>query len=1096
MKLIKKISLAFFSIFLIHQGLNGQFYNGHQMTFGKNRVQYNQFYWQYYRFDRFDTYFNEFGKDLAEYTAGFVKDELTRVEKFFDYTLEKRMIFIVFNKLTDFRQTNIGLISGSDKYNIGGVTQILNNKVFIYYQGSHDNLKIQISKAITQIVIHEMLYGNNLRNNITNSTLINLPEWYLEGLYSYVSSNWNLEIENRVKDGILSGKFDKINRVTGENALIAGHSFWHYIADNYGRAVIPNIIYLTRINKNSKTAFLYVLGRDIKDLSIDWKQYYLDKYSEKDQLREPVTKGKVFKKNRRKLIYQQAKIGPSGKNLAYVTNNLGKYKIWLYNLESGKKTKITKNGVKIEQIIDYSYPVLAWHPTGKILTYVVEEKGRLVLYYYNLQEKELTKRYLIYFDKVLDYDFSDNGLSLVLSAVKESQTDIYTYSLTSNTFEPITDDLADDFNPKYIEQSTKIIFSSNRMSDSLASIKNNKKTALTQSLYIYNLKNNNQVLQKLGENNYYNETQPFEIEKNTYLYLADDNGIINRYLAEFDSTISHIDTAVHYRYFTKTYPLSNYKRNIKNHHYSYSSNKLAEIVYQDQKEQVFARPPLFNKNKALEKTPYRKELTSELIKKDSLRNIKKKVIMISDFDTSDIVVEGINDTIRFDNEKVDINNYIFEKEKLLFYNEKYKKDNIVFVFDTSDNSLPKIRIYETSFYINYLVNQVDFNFLNNTYQPYNGGGAVYYNPGLSLQFKLGTDDLFEDYKIVGGIRFSTDFNNNEYLVSFENLKKRWDKQLIFHRNAYENTVLEANMLEIKSIIKTHTHELIYIQKYPFSQVSAFKGSITARYDKSTYLSTNLENLQEQDRREIWSGLKAEYVYDNTRNLGINLYDGTRAKIFGEAYLRLNNENDDLYVLGFDYRHYERIHRKLIWAIRFAGSTSFGKARLLYYLGSIDNWLMFPPNNSFDNTIPVNQNENYAYQTIATNMRGFKQNIRNGNSFALMNTELRWPFVNYFANYPISSAFWNNLQLVGFFDVGTAWAGATPWTGENAYDNIIIERGPIKATLDADRDPIVYGYGFGLRTQLLGYFIRVDWAWGVENGIILPYQFYLSLSLDF
>ncbi len=43
-------------------------------------------------------------------------------------------------------------------------------------------------------------------------------------------------------------------------------------------------------------------------------------------------------------------------------------------------------------------------------------------------------------------------------------------------------------------------------------------------------------------------------------------------------------------------------------------------------------------------------------------------------------------------------------------------------------------------------------------------------------FKIGANDLFEDYKITGGFRLSPDFDANEYLLSFENLKKRLDKQ--------------------------------------------------------------------------------------------------------------------------------------------------------------------------------------------------------------------------------------------------------------------------------------------------------------------------------
>ena len=44
--------------------------------------------------------------------------------------------------------------------------------------------------------------------------------------------------------------------------------------------------------------------------------------------------------------------------------------------------------------------------------------------------------------------------------------------------------------------------------------------------------------------------------------------------------------------------------------------------------------------------------------------------------------------------------------------------------------------------------------------------------------------------------------------------------------------------------------------------------------------------------------------------------------------------------------------------------------------------------------------------------------------------------------------------------------------------------------------IIWDFGFGLRSQLLGYFVRADWGWGVDDGLILPRVFQLSLSTDF
>ena len=130
------------------------------------------------------------------------------------------------------------------------------------------------------------------------------------------------------------------------------------------------------------------------------------------------------------------------------------------------------------------------------------------------------------------------------------------------------------------------------------------------------------------------------------------------------------------------------------------------------------------------------------------------------------------------------------------------------------------------------------------------------------------------------------------------------------------------------------------------------------------------------------------------------------------------------------------------------------------------------------------------------MRGFSQNVRNGNNFALINSEIRWPVFRYFAGHPMKSKILNNFQVIAFGDIGTAWSGDSPWTGKNAWDNEEFVKGPVKVILDTNRDPIVGGFGFGLRTMLFGYFVRADWAWGVENSLYLPRVFYLSFSLDF
>jgi len=302
---------------------NAQFYNGHQMSFGKNRVQYDEFTWSYYRLDRYDVFYYEDGRNLAEYTVKYAEQSMSRLERFFGYKIEQRVQFLVFNRLSDFRQSNIGLITGQDEYNIGGTTTINRNKAFLYFEGDFNLFDKQIDAAVSQLLLNELIYGNELLDNVTNSTLINLPVWFTEGLTAYLSKNWDPDTENRVKDGILNDTYTKFNRLTGEDAIYAGHSFWKYVADIYGESVIPSIIYLTSISKSIKSGFLEVLGMSLKSLTNDWAGYYLDMFTAENGYTDPSEDGVILTKPKKNTRYQQTRLSPDGSQLAYVTNSSG-----------------------------------------------------------------------------------------------------------------------------------------------------------------------------------------------------------------------------------------------------------------------------------------------------------------------------------------------------------------------------------------------------------------------------------------------------------------------------------------------------------------------------------------------------------------------------------------------------------------------------------------------------------------------------------------------------------------------------------------------------------------------------------------------------
>jgi hypothetical protein len=239
------------------------------------------------------------------------------------------------------------------------------------------------------------------------------------------------------------------------------------------------------------------------------------------------------------------------------------------------------------------------------------------------------------------------------------------------------------------------------------------------------------------------------------------------------------------------------------------------------------------------------------------------------------------------------------------------------------------------------------------------------------------------------------------------------------------------------------------------------------------------------------------VYDNTLLKATDIWNGLRYKFYFDWMSQLNTtagsaEGKYTYNFGFDARHYLPIYRNLIWAVRAAGDFSWGNRKIVYYLGGTDGWLFPKANNS-----PQPADPSYAFQSLAVNLRGFDQNITNGNNDVVINSEIRLPIFTTLFNKPINNAFLRNFSLIQFFDLGTAWNGkynalkrpeqviASP---SYPYLNVQLKAGGI--------GPFAGGYGFGVRSTLLGYFLRFDAGWPMNTFFQAKPVLNVSMGVDF
>ena len=1075
--------------FVLHFKGRAQFYNGSApVTFGKNRIQSEDYFWEYRKYDSYKIYFYEGGESLALFAADVVDETIKELTNRVDYYLEddERINIMIYNKIEDFRKSNMGL--SEDHNNIGGVTRIYGRNVFIYFDGNHYHFERNIREGISRVIAQQMVYGDSWMEVVKNSALLTMPDWYLEGLVSYLSTPFD-DVENRIKDGIQNKRYYKFNRLEKEESVYFGHALWSYIAEMYGEKLIPNVLYMSRVSRSIESGFLYVLGVSFKSLKKDMLLHYENQYALEPSNLELDNEAIQVLKTKKNKIYSQAKINNEGTMAAYVENRLGKVKVFIVDLEKGKRKKVFKWGYKLDRINSTDYPLLGWHPIENMLSIIYEDHDQLTLMYYFVDEKRVEEKPIFKLEKVTSFDYSRDGKTMIVSGIAQGQSDLFLYKVGPNTLQKLTDDIYDDMDPVFIDED-KILFSSNRIDDTLRTNKqilNPNDLALSFDLFSYSLSKETMPLRKVTSSDIHNETNPEVYDSERFTFISDKTGSNERYIAKQDSVISSIDTSIHYRYFITSSPLTQYKKDISSYSYALEANKGIDVVFDENRYNVFVFPKI-DSLKTEEKSSGNEENPDP---NPDIAPIKptKKVEYIVYPEPSKKDPEDAN--------IIDIKNYTFYREKDNVASSKPSKNEIggSLPSNTPDSTklnikeklIPSARRYKVNFVASDITSQFDFNFANQIYQFFNGG--PYIPPGMGVVFKVDMIDLFEDYKAEGGLRYSLNGGSTEYFASLEDRSKRWDKKYSFQR---QTTLFDGDFFSAKTI----TNVLKVRYSYPFSEVESIRLTPILRRDQGIILSTDQATAGAEDAFDNWVGVNIEYIFDNSLFKDLNLYTGWKLKVFGEHYRIIDEAETDFSVVGVDMRYGQKIHRNLIWFNRFSGGTSFGARKLVHYLGAVDNWTRLGGNPYFNFDTPISFEQGYYYQTIVPPLRGFIQNVRNGNSFALINSELRFPILKYFIAKPLKSEFLANFQVTGFADVGTAWTGLHPYSDENVFNTKTVTDGNVTVLVKNQIDPIAAGVGWGLRSKLFGYFLKFDYAWGIEDGVFKKPLTYLSIGTDF
>jgi Tol biopolymer transport system component len=1094
-------------------------------TFGKNRVQYRTFNWQYISSENFDVYYYDERRRVATEAIQYLESEFDRITDLIGYPPYLKTKVFLYNSVTDLQQSNVGMLG--QVYSVGSQTEFIKPYVEIAHPGTLDEFKEELVYKVADLMVNEMMFGGSLKDMFQNAVLLNLPDWFIDGASLYAAKGWNAEMDDYVRQLVQTKRVNKALKLTGYEAALVGQSIWNFIVEKYGKGSVANILNYTRVIRNEQKSMYITLGVNFKQFMLDWKRFYS---SEQDKVAlsyaMPADSNRLTAKHRKTIVYTTIKISPDGKNVAYAENDRGKFTVLVKSLENGKETVILTGGNKVfKQSVDTHIPLISWSD-AHTLGVIGVKYGQYIFWLYDLSTRSTLPRQLERFSNIRSFDFSTNGRLAVMSADMEGQNDLFLISSRRDRTKRLTNDIFDDFDPSFIPNSSTVVFSSNRTTDSTNQVKRDfTKVPTNYNLFTYNLDTSANVVVRIT-NTLSKDFYPKAYDENTFYYLSDQRGILN--LFKFDRR-----TGVYAQ-------VTNFPSSIKEYDIDFNHRTMSMVINKDMREDIFVQRN-FNLDKQIftpatrrKETQQAKQISEKRKKDNNRQGVSIKQLINERLQQRGDTIKketAPTDTVRRPVVKPDstrkkgelnTDDYNFEVETV----KKAKKDSVITpkkpekTLNTDDYKFEDEAVKTqkpTDSFLSRYIKARDNSRISGPfpYEPKFSYETLATNfvidpiRGFSIRLETQMNDILENYRIFGGIQTAFDWKSGDVFGEFQYLKHRVDFSV-----RYDRKVIFRDQDDFLTSGSGPTTTITTKQKYTWQKIEfgvslpvsvrvrvALKpfAGYTRFVDLGSDQSTPGGPTYKPSQEQFYGGTRAELVYDNSVTTGMNLIEGTRGKLNFVTYAGLGNANASFSQISLDVRHYQKIYKEIVFAVRGYTGTFFGNAPKQYVLGGMDNWFGNVTNyEGVKNPLYVKSgfNPNLLFVEFATPLRGFDYATLYGTSVAMANAEFRLPLVKALAGGPVSSNFFRNMQFIAFYDIGTSWTGAPPINSQNTLRTLEIKNGPFQIDLKQYLNPWLYSYGAGFRTMMLGYYLKFDVAWPVENYTVKDPRLTVSMGFDF
>lgn len=434
-------------------------------SFGRNKVQYEDFEFSIYETKHFSIHYYEEVKKAVPRVADQAEAWYQYQSRLLKHELKRKNPIILYANDADFQQTTV--ISSLIGEGVGGVTESLKNRIVMPLNG--------VPEETNHILGHELVHAFQYSliasiDSLGPGGMNRLPLWLVEGMAEYLSlGNADVQTGIWMRDAVLNEDVPDIKTLTTDPEYFPyryGHALLAFIAGKWGDQVLPELLTNTAV-LGVAGAIETTLGTPVDSLSLRWKEEMMSYYGGQMADRAAYgVEGKVF------LCMDKGggefnigpNVSPDGRQIVFFSErDIFTFDLYLADTQTGKilRKLATSRTNAHYNAIRFIESTGAWSPDSKHFAITVFHKGRNDILILDVVSGKIIRRHeLTEVGAVFHLSWSPDGRNIAFSGVKDGISGLFLYDIQSQSCEQLTGRQGAAIQPAWSPDGKELVFSS------------------------------------------------------------------------------------------------------------------------------------------------------------------------------------------------------------------------------------------------------------------------------------------------------------------------------------------------------------------------------------------------------------------------------------------------------------------------------------------------------------------------------------------------------------------------------------------------------------------------------------------------------------